>query len=61
MWHDLLVAVALMLVIEGVLPLLNPGGFKQTLRLVAQSEDRVVRYGGLFSMLGGVILLYLVN
>lgn len=61
MWHDLLVAVALMLVIEGVLPFLNPGGFKQTLLLIGQSDDRIIRYGGLFSMVGGVILLYLVN
>lgn len=61
MWHDLLVAVALMLVIEGLLPFLNPQGFKQVLLMVTQSDDRLIRYGGLFSMLGGVVLLYLVN
>lgn len=61
MWHDLLVAVALMLVIEGVWPFLSPRGFKRSLLAISDSADPVVRYAGLISMLSGVALLYLVN
>ncbi|GBE10929.1 hypothetical protein BMS3Bbin12_01031 [bacterium BMS3Bbin12] len=58
MWHDLLSAVALMLVIEGILPFLNPEALRRALERVACLEPRVLRLCGLFSMLGGVLLLY---
>jgi len=61
MWQELGIAVALMLVIEGILPFLNPRGFKETLLMVSRVEDRVLRYGGLATMLAGVLLLYLIN
>lgn len=61
MWHDLLVAGALMLVMEGVWPFLSPQGFKRSLMLISDSADSVIRYGGLISMIAGVALLYLVN
>ena len=61
MWHDLMVAVALMLVLEGVLPFLSPDGFKNSLRLLGQLDDASIRYGGLACMVVGVLLLYLVN
>lgn len=61
MWHDLLVAVSLMLVIEGLLPFLSPSGFKEAMQMISQTDDGVIRYGGLISMLGGVAMLYLVN
>ena len=59
MWVTLVIALGLMLVIEGILPFLNPRGFKQTLSAVVQTNDRVVRVAGLASMIVGVILLYL--
>jgi uncharacterized protein YjeT (DUF2065 family) len=59
MWVTLVIALGLMLVIEGILPFLNPRGFKQTLSAVVQANDRVVRVAGLASMVVGVILLYL--
>ena len=61
MWHDLLVALALLLVIEGVWPFLSPGGVRRTLRIMAEQDDRSLRGAGLVSMLLGVVLLYLVN
>jgi len=61
MWHDLLVALALMLVIEGIWPFLNPGGMRRTLLAVAGQDDRFLRLAGLVSMLAGVAALYLVN
>jgi uncharacterized protein YjeT (DUF2065 family) len=61
MWHDLLVAFALALVIEGIFPFLNPGGIRRALFLMAEQDDRSLRSAGLVSMLAGVGLLYLVK
>ena len=60
-WHDLLVALALMLVIEGLLPFLNPRGARAAFEMISRMDDRALRTGGLVSMVIGVILLYLVN
>jgi uncharacterized protein YjeT (DUF2065 family) len=61
MWHDILVALALMLVIEGILPFLNPAGIRKALIMMAQMDDRQLRFGGLTSMIIGVVLLYLIK
>lgn len=61
MWHDLWVAMALLLVIEGIWPFLGPDSMRQMLLMVAQQENRSLRISGLISMICGVLLLYLVN
>jgi uncharacterized protein YjeT (DUF2065 family) len=61
MWHDLLVAIALLFVIEGVWPFLSPAGLRRALLMMAEQNDRSLRGAGLASMLAGVVLLYLVN
>ncbi|MEJ2686783.1 MAG: DUF2065 domain-containing protein [Gammaproteobacteria bacterium] len=61
MWHDLLTAFGLMLVIEGVLPFLSPAGLRRLLVLVAQSDDRQLRVAGLTSMIAGLLLLHLLR
>jgi len=61
MWHDLWVALALVMVIEGVWPFLSPDSMRSALRLIAGQDNRTLRFGGLISMLVGVGLLYLVN
>ncbi len=61
MWQDLLAAVALMLVIEGMLPFLSPGMMRQALAAMAAMDDHTLRLTGLFSMAAGVVVLYLVR
>lgn len=61
MLDSLLAALALMLVVEGILPFLNPGALRRTLQAVGQMDDRSLRITGLASMLSGVLLLYLVR
>jgi uncharacterized protein YjeT (DUF2065 family) len=61
MWHDLLVALALLLVIEGIWPFLSPNSMREVLLMLAQQDSRSLRISGLISMVSGVILLYLVN
>lgn len=61
MWHELGVAVALLLVIEGVFPFINPGGMRRALLAISQMPDQPLRFAGLTSMLLGLALLYLIN
>jgi uncharacterized protein YjeT (DUF2065 family) len=61
MWQDVLAAVGLMLVFEGIMPFLNPQGVKETLLQILQLEERILRLLGLGSMLMGLLLLYLVR
>lgn len=61
MWQDLWVALALVMVIEGILPFVNPNGFRKMMRMVAEMDDKSLRNGGLVSMLAGLLLLYLVR
>jgi uncharacterized protein YjeT (DUF2065 family) len=60
-WNVLPVAVALVLIIEGMLPFISPNRWRNMLAMVAQMDDRVIRNIGLGSMLFGVFLLYLVH
>ena len=59
--QNFLTAIALMLVIEGILPFLNPAGLRRTLLMLAEQDDRSLRIMGLISMVAGVAMLYLVN
>lgn len=61
MLDTLLAALALMLVVEGILPFLSPDGFRRMLQSIGQMDDRSLRITGLASMLSGVLLLYLVR
>lgn len=61
MWNDLLAAIALVLVIEGVAPSLNPGGLRQALQQIANMPDRTLRAIGLVCMIAGALLLYIVR
>jgi uncharacterized protein YjeT (DUF2065 family) len=61
MWHELLAAVALMLVIEGVLPFLSPAAMRRAFAAMAAMDDRALRLSGLVSMAAGVVLLYIVR
>ena len=61
MWHDLLTALALLFVIEGIIPYLNPNGFRRLLLAVQDMDDKSLRIAGLVSMIIGVVLLYIVR
>lgn len=58
MGDALLGALALMLVFEGLLPLLNPRGWRQVFERVLHMSDGQIRFIGLMSV-GLGVLLYL--
>jgi len=55
---DLLTALALMMVLEGVLPAANPGALRRAFLQAAEMDDRSLRTAGFLSMGIGVLLLY---
>ncbi len=61
MWQDLAAALCLVLVIEGLLPFLNPRAWQASVLLLARIDPRRLRLLGLASMVGGAALLYWVR
>ena len=59
MWEDIIRAIALVLVIEGILPFLSPDGWRQAMLQAGRLSDKALRGVGLSSMLIGVLILYL--
>ena len=57
-WPQLLRALALVMVIEGLMPFAAPSPWRRMLFTVAQLRDRSLRVLGLSSMMAGLLLLY---
>jgi uncharacterized protein len=60
-WTDLLSAIALLMVIEGLLPFANPRGSRRTMAMLAQMPDEKLRLVGLVSIVAGLVLLWIVR
>jgi hypothetical protein len=57
---DILVpALALMLIMEGVLPFLSPTAWREAFSRMILFKDGQLRFMGLVSMLAGLLLLFL--
>ena len=61
MLEKILTAVALLMVIEGILPFLSPSRWRFWMQQAFQLPDRMLRTMGLVSMLLGVGILYLIH
>lgn len=57
----LAVAIALVFIIEGLLPFISPNRFRKLLVMADQMDDKIIRNIGLGSMAFGVVLLYIVH
>ncbi len=58
-WHDLLTAVALLLILEGLLPFISPESIKKVYKAMTQTPESSLRMIGLASIVAGLVLLYL--
>ena len=57
---DIVIAgIALMLVIEGILPFTAPQLWRDTFRKLIEMSDGQIRFGGLISMMLGLVILFL--
>jgi uncharacterized protein YjeT (DUF2065 family) len=54
----LLAALALMLVIEGILPFTAPRIWRETFKALVTMSDGQIRFAGLASMVIGLVVLY---
>jgi uncharacterized protein YjeT (DUF2065 family) len=54
--NTLLTALALMLVIEGILPFVAPALWRETFRRVTEMSDGQLRFIGLGSIVAGLLL-----
>jgi len=52
-----LMALALMLIFEGVLPFIAPNLWRETFRKITQMSDGQIRFVGLSSMIVGLLVL----
>ncbi|GIK34241.1 MAG: hypothetical protein AMXMBFR45_14970 [Gammaproteobacteria bacterium] len=60
-WADLFAALALYLVIEGLLPFASPSAWRRSLELLARLSDAQLRVFGLTVVVSGLTLLVLVR
>jgi uncharacterized protein YjeT (DUF2065 family) len=51
-------AFALYLVLEGILPFVNPAAAQRLMSRLARAEPSQLRWGGLISMIAGLALLW---
>lgn len=58
---SLFTAFALMLVLEGILPFFAPRAWREAFRKMVEMSDGQLRFMGLASMAGGLLLLLLVK
>jgi uncharacterized protein YjeT (DUF2065 family) len=54
-------ALALVLVIEGLMPFLSPGGWRRMFMQVLQLSDGQIRFFGMCAVLLGLLLLALLS
>ena len=59
MWDSLWSALALVLVFEGLLPFLSPRSWRSVFEQATRLTDGQLRFLGLASMLGGLLVLAL--
>ncbi len=60
-WSDLLAAFALYLVLEGIMPFMNPLALKRALLRFTSLPETQLRVAGGLSMIAGLVLLYFVR
>jgi uncharacterized protein YjeT (DUF2065 family) len=54
-------ALALVLVLEGILPFVSPGGWRRAFSQLLQLRDGQLRFFGLCSILIGIVLFWLAS
>ena len=61
MSEDLLTAIALLLILEGLLPGIAPSTWLKVMRDAAKLGTRGIRIAGIISMLSGALMLQFLN
>ncbi len=59
--QNLLAAIGLLLIIEGIMPFLNPDGVRRAMQMISQLNDGTLRFAGLTAMVLGCLLLFFIR
>ena len=57
-WQALIAGFGFYLLLEGLMPFLNPGGFKKVLSMMQDLPDQQIRRLGALMLVVGIILLF---
>ncbi len=60
-WSDFFAALALYLILEGLLPFASPGRWRESFALIARLDDSQMRIFGAVSIAMGLLLLFAVR
>ena len=60
-WADLWAALALVLILEGLIPFISPGGYRNMVQQMAAMPENTLRFVGLVLFDAGLIALLLVR
>ena len=60
-WTEILTALALVLVLEGMLPFVSPSKYRRMVAEIVRLGDNAIRNTGLIVMIAGLLLLYVVR
>lgn len=58
MWNELWLAMALVLVIEGLMPALAPQSYRRTMLSVMKMDDNALRSSGVVMIVLGAVTVY---
>lgn len=61
MWKTILIAIALLLILEGLIPFISPSAMRKYMQKVQQMNDQNLRFAGLTAMVTGVLMLFLIR
>ncbi|MBS1134451.1 MAG: hypothetical protein H6R02_1592 [Burkholderiaceae bacterium] len=61
MLETLALAFGLMLVLEGIMPLLAPATWRQMFQRVTELNDGQIRFFGLIAVIGGALLFWFLS
>jgi hypothetical protein len=60
-WSEILTALALVFVIEGMLPFISPAKYRRMVAEITRLSDNHIRNIGLIVMIVGILLLFVVR
>ena len=60
-WTEVLTTLALVLVLEGMLPFISPSHYRRMVEEVTRLGDNSIRNIGLIVMIAGLLLLFVVR
>ena len=60
-WTEILTALALVFVLEGMLPFISPAKYRQMVSEITRLSDNTIRNIGLVIMVAGLLLLFVVR